>query len=113
MENRKLVIPKTEAYPLQDSKPILIDFFADRCSSCQTMEKVIARLEEQSGTVLEIMKIDVDEQPAVAAAFRVRNIPTFLLMKNGEILWRKSGIVSRRDMEEMLKEKGVDLNTKK
>jgi thioredoxin 1 len=65
------------------SKPVLIDFGADWCPPCRAMEPLLDRLaHELNGSVL-IASVDVDTNPVVTAKFGIRNLPTFILYKNG------------------------------
>lgn len=87
---------------INQDKPILVDFFADWCGPCQTMEPILEEVKTNIGDTAQIIKIDVDKNPMAAAAFKVRSVPTFMLFKNGEILWRKSGMVRAKELEEVI-----------
>ncbi|MDB5231497.1 MAG: trxA [Chitinophagaceae bacterium] len=82
--------------------PVLIDFHADWCGPCQMMKPVLKQLRDKAGEKLRILKLDVDKNPAVASAFDVQGIPTFLLFKKGEIVWRQSGAMSLQQLEGFL-----------
>ena len=84
---------------VKSSTPTLVDFHATWCGPCQAMHPVMDRLKNEMGSQVRILKIDVDKNPDVANKFKVRGVPTFVLFKNGEILWRQSG--------------GMDINTLK
>ena len=79
--------------------PVLIDFHADWCGPCQTMKPVLKQLRDKTGDKLRILKLDVDKNPAVANAFEVQGIPTFVLFKKGQIVWRQSGALSLQQLE--------------
>ena len=81
---------------------ILVDFYADWCSPCQTMEKVIQESMEELGGNIRIMKINVDENTQAALSFSVRSIPHYILFQKGKILWRKGGIITKRDLVRQL-----------
>lgn len=87
---------------INQDKPILVDFFAEWCGPCQTMGPVLEDLKTRVGDQAQILKIDVDQNPLAAAAFKVRSVPTLILFKNGKILWRKSGIVSAKELEQVV-----------
>lgn len=80
-------------------KPVLIDFYADWCGPCQTMEQVIVDIKEHYGKKLDVLKINVDDHPEVVRKYKIQSVPTFLLFKNGEICWRSAGIQSRSDLK--------------
>lgn len=79
----------------------VIYFHADWCSSCQMIEADFNLLKEDFPH-FEFMTIDVDEHPQIAAAFKVRNIPAFVLFKNAKEVFRKSGTASILEIKEML-----------
>ena len=87
---------------INQDKPILVDFFAEWCGPCQTMGPVLEDLKTRVGDQAQILKIDVDQHPLAAAAFKVRSVPTLMLFKNGEILWRKSGLVGAKELEQII-----------
>lgn len=87
---------------IDQDKPILVDFFAEWCGPCQTMGPILEDLKTRVGDSTQILKIDVDQNPMAAAAFKVRSVPTLILFKNGEILWRKSGLVGAKELEKLI-----------
>lgn len=80
-------------------KPVLIDFYADWCAPCRAMKPVLDDLKAQMGDQVSIFKIDVDKNPMVAERFSVMSIPTLILFKDGEPVWRKSGLASSVELK--------------
>lgn len=76
---------------VKSDTPTLVDFFATWCGPCQAMSPVLDKLKAEMGSKVRVLKIDVDKNQEVAAKFKVRGVPTFVLFKKGEILWRQSG----------------------
>jgi thioredoxin 1 len=74
--------------------PILVDFYADWCSTCQTMESIIEGLKSTLQGRVDFLKINADEHPQIVAAFRVQNVPTFILYNQGKEQLRKVGIIT-------------------
>jgi len=77
--------------------PTLVDFYATWCAPCKAMAPVLDQLKNQLGETVRIIKIDVNKNQSVADKFKIRGVPTFILFKNDQIVWRQSG--------------GIDLDT--
>jgi thioredoxin 1 len=71
--------------------PTLVDFHATWCGPCQAMMPTIDQLKNKKGSQLRVLKIDVDKNQEVAAQYKVRSVPTLILFKKGEIIWRQAG----------------------
>lgn len=80
-------------------KPVLIDFYADWCAPCRAMKPVLEDLKAQMGEEISIFKIDVDKNQVIAERYGIRSIPTLILFKNGEPVWRKSGMASSAELQ--------------
>lgn len=89
---------------IDQDKPVLVDFFATWCGPCQTQAPILEELKHCVGDTAAILKIDVDKNPAVAARYQVRGVPTLILFKSGEIRWRQSGVVAGSELERLLRE---------
>ena len=76
---------------LQADKPVLIDFWASWCGPCRMLSPVVDQIAEEQDNVI-VGKINVDEQPELAAAFDVQSIPTLVLIKNGEVADMSVGV---------------------
>lgn len=76
---------------IQSEKPTLVDFYATWCGPCKAMAPVLDRFKQEMGEKVRVLKIDVDKNPAVAAKYGIRGVPTFILFKQGNIVWQRSG----------------------
>ena len=82
--------------------PTLVDFFATWCGPCKAMQPVLDQLKTDMHEKVRILKIDVDKNQEVAEKFKVRGVPTFVLFKNGEIIWRQSGRMSLQTLKDKI-----------
>ena len=77
---------------INSEKPVLIDFFATWCGPCKVQSSVLNTVKENVGELARIVKIDVDQFPAIAAQYGVRGVPTLAVFQNGNLLWKESGV---------------------
>lgn len=87
---------------INGDKPVLVDFHATWCGPCQTMSPIIDEIKHLYGDKIRILKIDVDKNQQASLKYKVRGVPTFLLFKQGEIVWRASGVLSRKDLKQQI-----------
>jgi len=77
---------------IESERPVLIDFFATWCQPCKVQSSVLNSVKEQVGEKARIVKIDIDQFPSIANEYNVRGVPTLAVFKNGEMLWKESGV---------------------
>jgi thioredoxin 1 len=82
---------------------VLVDFYADWCGPCQTMSPILEEVSHELDGKIKIIKLNVDKSPQASLQFGVRSIPHFILFKRGKILWRKGGVMTKRDLLKALK----------
>ncbi len=87
---------------IQSEKPVLVDFFATWCGPCKMMSPVLKEVKDELGDAVTIVKIDVDKAPDLAQALSVQGVPTFVLFRKGQPLWRSSGAMSKSQLKEIL-----------
>ncbi len=85
-------------------KPVLVDFFANWCGPCKTMIPILKEVKENMGDKIKLLKVDVEKNQRLATALNVQGVPTLVLYKNSQILWRQSGVVLKNDIVSKINE---------
>lgn len=77
----------------------LVDFYATWCGPCKIMHPVLEQLKADLGDSIRIIKLDVDKSGDIAEAYRIQSVPTLMLFRRGEMLWRQSGAMRLTDLK--------------
>ena len=85
---------------IQSDKPVLVDFYAEWCGPCKMMAPILKQVKDD-------LKVDVDKNPQAANAYQVQGVPTLILFKKGQILWRQSGVVPANALKQELAKQAV------
>ncbi len=82
--------------------PVLVDFFAEWCGPSKMMKPVLEELKKKMRNKIIILKIDIDKNISLSSEYRIQSVPTLVLWKQGEIIWRQSGALSLNELEQIL-----------
>ncbi|MDR2915366.1 MAG: thioredoxin [Tannerella sp.] len=88
---------------IKGDKPVLVDFYATWCGPCKTMGPVIEDIGKELQGEARVLKIDVDKNQSVADQYNVQAVPTFIIFKNGEAVWRNAGAMDKATLLAQLK----------
>ncbi|WKN40730.1 thioredoxin [Tunicatimonas pelagia] len=86
----------------QSEVPILVDFYADWCGPCQALAPVVSDTARDFKETLKVVKVDVDKNQSAAMKYNIQGVPTLILFQRGKIVWRQSGLMTRRDLKTSL-----------
>ena len=83
---------------IESDQLTLVDFFAHWCGPCMNMIPIIDEIKDQFSDHLRILKVDVDKNAAACKTYQIRGVPTFILFRNGNIIWTKVGALTKQDL---------------
>ena len=87
---------------IQAKQLVLVDFYADWCGPCKMMSPVLQETKKEVKDDVKIIKINVDQHQDLATKLMVKGVPTLLLFKNGKMMWRQSGVLTKNQLIEII-----------
>ncbi len=87
---------------LQDSKLVIVDFWATWCGPCRMLSPILDELEEEMADQITVVKVNVDDADEIAAQYRIMSIPTLLFIKNGQIVDKTVGAMPKPALVEKI-----------
>ncbi len=87
---------------IASERPVLIDFFATWCQPCKVQSSVLNTVKDNVGANARIVKIDIDQFPSIAGEYGVRSVPTLMIFKNSELLWKGNGVHDVQTLTQLL-----------
>ena len=87
---------------IQSEIPTFVDFSAEWCGPCKMMAPILQDLKSKMGDQIKIIKIDVDKNPGLATAYQVQSVPTLILFRSGNALWRQSGVMTSEQLKKVI-----------
>ncbi|MBQ3114729.1 MAG: thioredoxin [Clostridia bacterium] len=103
MSEIKITSNNFEQEVLNSEKPVLIDFWASWCGPCKMIAPVIEEIASETNDEFKVGKVNVDEEPELAASFGVASIPTLAVIKNGEVINSAVGFMPKDEILKLLK----------
>lgn len=89
---------------INSNKLVLVDFFANWCGPCKAMHPVIENVTKEMGDSIDVIKIDIDKYESLASLYNVQSVPTFMLIKEGKVIWRQSGTLSQSALLQLIRQ---------
>ncbi|MFD0932403.1 thioredoxin family protein [Psychroflexus salinarum] len=89
---------------IDEQKPILLTFFADWSEDCENIHDQLKDVSAALGDKAKLIKIDAEKNKQLSEALKVKNLPTFMLYRQGEMIWRQSGKLDANDLIVLLED---------
>ena len=87
---------------INDNHPVIVDFHALWCGPCKVQSPILSEIASEFGERVRVIKIDVDQNPGLASRYHIQGVPTVIIFKNGELVWRQSGVVSKDQLRSII-----------
>ncbi len=102
MAEIKITKDNFDAEVLQAEGPVLVDFWASWCGPCKMLAPVLKDFAEEMAGAVKVGKVNVDDESELAARFKVMSIPTLILFKNGEVVKKSIGVITKAEMKALV-----------
>ena len=89
---------------INSDKPVLVDFYADWCGPCRMMPPALDELKKRMGDAITIIKVNVDKHPDISQQFGITGVPTLMIFRNGQSVWRESGVKSAKQLQDIIQQ---------
>ena len=89
---------------INENKPVVVDFHALWCGPCKAQSPILKEVASELGERIRVIKIDVDQNSEISNRYQIQSVPTLMIFKNGNLLWKHSGVVSKSQLLSVLKQ---------
>jgi thioredoxin 1 len=87
---------------INDTRPVIVDFHALWCGPCKVQSPILKGVAAELGEKVRVIKIDVDQNNALASQYQIQSVPTLIVFKDGKPVWRQSGVVTKAALVNIL-----------
>lgn len=89
---------------INSDTPTLVDFYAEWCGPCKMMAPVVDQVASEMAGKVKVLKVDVDRNQKAALTYNIQGVPTFILFKNGKIVWKQAGGVPGHTLKNIIQQ---------
>lgn len=93
-----------ESEVLESSMPVVVDFYADWCAPCRMLSPMLDRISNKFDRQAKIVKVNIDQEPALARHFNVSSIPTLTIVIQGEVVGQSAGLPSESELSSVVEQ---------
>jgi thioredoxin 1 len=90
---------------INDDRPVIVDFHALWCGPCKVQSPILKELANDLGEKVRVIKVDVDHNPELARRYNIHGVPTLIVFKNSQVVWRQSGVTSKNELKNIVLQK--------
>ena len=83
---------------INENIPVVVDFHAVWCGPCKTQSPILKDLASELGDKIKVIKIDVDQNNEIAARYQIQSVPTIMIFKNGNVIYKQPGVHSKTQL---------------
>ena len=87
---------------INSDSPVLVDFHAEWCGPCKMMAPVLEELSSELNGASKVIKVDIDKNASAARKYQIQSVPTLILFKKGQIIWRHSGAAGKEQLKQII-----------
>jgi len=87
---------------INEDRPVIVDFHALWCGPCKVQSPILKQIAEELGDKVKVIKIDVDQNQAIAIRFNIQSVPTLMIFKNGEVKYQQAGVHTKPQLMNIL-----------
>jgi len=87
---------------INENRPVIVDFHAVWCGPCKTQSPILKQVADELGERVRVIKIDVDQNQAIAGRYQIQSVPTLMIFKNGTIIHKQAGVHTKAQLTTIL-----------
>jgi len=88
---------------VNEDRPVIVDFHALWCAPCKVQSPILKEVADELGDKVKVIKIDIDQNQAIAEKYHIQSVPTLMIFKNGEVKYQQAGVHSKQQLMGILK----------